>query len=106
MCGIDKGCVGENCAIALAVREIAPNAGVSPMKIFWTGALGRMTIISLLPANVTRMIFLFDKASPKERLKLPEFSFEVDFPDELVERIGIQEVKQILEKSETLEEVV
>lgn len=62
---------------------------------------------AILPSNVTPMIRLFDSLHDirTERLNLPEFHFDVEFPDELVDRIGLSELKSILEKSETLEEV-
>lgn len=112
MCGMtEHAVVGTNCAIALAVRKIAPRALVSDAVILWDSDFlinGHFVAVperdtSILPIEATIMIRRFDGASPIERLSLPEFSFEVDFPDALVEKIGIEEVKEILRKSETLE---
>lgn len=114
MCGTNKNdWVVENCAIALAVRDIAPHAMVTLVNILWDGSFMYHNPnippfdreVSDLPIEAKKMIQLFDSTSPMKRLSLPEFSFEVDFPDVLVEKIGIEEVKAILEKSETLEAV-
>ena len=92
-----------NCAIALAVMEIAPNAQVY-CNIDWGFGTSFPSTDSPLPDVAWNFIQLFDslESTPEKRLKLPEISFEVDFPDELVEKIGIDEVKNILSKSDTL----
>lgn len=109
MCGTSTNpnmLISENCAIALAVREIAPEAKVTGSEIIWSFYdSGLPELYSHLPEQAKQMIQIFDSTSPMKRLDLPEFSFEVDFPDALVEKIGIEEVKAILEKSETLEAV-
>lgn len=96
--------VRQNCAIALAVKTIAPQAEVSCEYIHW---LGENRLIRELPDDAKALVTEFDRLGDNGfysfRLELPEFSFEVDFPDELVEKIGINEVKAILEKSKTLE---
>ena len=78
-CGTDKcdGYTSENCAVALAVRDIFPNAAVDGYNIYTT-----RKFISL-PRFVTEFIRLFDslKYEPKERLKLEPVTFEVDIPD-------------------------
>lgn len=94
--------ITRSCAIALAVREIAPKARVGSHYVSWDGVC--------VPKNSTEhnqgnMITKFDETSPSDRPNLPEFSFEVDFPDSMVEQIGIEELTAILEKSETLEKV-
>lgn len=109
-CGAgDTGIVGNNCAVALAVREICPQALVSSTLIFWldqgTKVSYHNTPTSSLPAEVQRRIIDFDllgEINPGKRLSLGEFSFVVDFPDELVDKIGINEVQRILSTSETL----
>lgn len=108
MCGtgitVSGAEVRKSCAIALAVRDMAPFAEVFKDYIQW---LGEDYGVGKLPLLAMEMILRFDllKDRPTERLNLPEFSFDVDFPDELVDRIGLSELKSILEKSETLEEV-
>jgi hypothetical protein len=39
------------------------------------------------------------------RANMPEFEFEFDIPEEVINYIGIEQVNQILSKSETLEHV-
>lgn len=106
-CGADLADkpINQNCAVALAVREIAPEARVGHASISWTGSSSDCIPEVSLPTFVRNMIHAFDYLAfrPVERLYLPEFSFEVDFPNELVHKIGIEEVKGILSKSETLE---
>lgn len=94
------GSLSENCAIALAIRDIAPKARVSISMVTWDLL---ENLRSILPLEVSEMISLFDTTIPSHRLNLPEFHFFVDFPDELVNEIGLSEVKEILSKSETLE---
>lgn len=98
MCGVHA--LPKGCAIALAVRDIAPNARVAA-TIWWDE---QRIFRSGLPEIAENMIRKFDslKDTPEKRLDLPEFSFEVDFPDAMVEQIGIEQVHAILEKSETL----
>lgn len=117
MCGVSKAMavVSEHCAIALAVRDIAPHALVTGSLILWDSRFylnGEKYYIPLskrktseLPKEAIKMIAKFDQTAPKNRPSLPEFSFEVDFPNALVKQIGIEEVKEILERSETLEAV-
>lgn len=105
MCGVHPNMaasVNENCAVALAVRDIDPNASVGRAHINWSTDFG--WIETKLPAKAIKMISRFDRLfnSPERRLKLKEFSFEVDFPDSLVEQIGIDQVREILTNSETL----
>jgi len=112
MCGTQKrydSSVPTSCAIALAVRKVAPKAYITNTGISWLGIdqvtglyIGRF---SGMPDFVNGIVSAFDalRDKPEERLLLPEFSFEVDFPDELIENIGLDEVKAIMEKSETLE---
>jgi len=112
MCGTQKrydSSVPTSCAIALAVREVAPKAFITNSGISWLG-IDRATGLDIgefsrMPNFVNRMVSIFDALcdEPEERIMLPEFSFEVDFPDELIEEIGLDEVKAILAKSETLE---
>lgn len=106
MCGtgLNFDNVSENCAIALAVRDIFPKASVIYNKIY--PDVNKLYLPNILISDiVNEFISLFDrlKHNPKERLNLPETSFIVDVPDSLIELIGIEEVTKILSKSKTLE---
>jgi len=103
--------VGFNCAIALAIRDILPNAWVGgnciysniDNKIKSVSDLGIKDGDINLPTNAAEFISRFDRNRPEDRLNMEPISFEIDFPDELVEKIGIDEVKEILNNSKTLE---
>lgn len=107
-CGTGDTCntVSSNCAVALAIREIAPKAKVYTDLIAWKGEKYYRwktdEYITRLPQVARHLIVIFDNSYPMQRLQLPEFSFEVEFPDSMVEQIGINEVEKILETSETL----
>ncbi len=109
MCGTkgSKGLVVENCAVALAVRDIFPDAKVKSYSITPFSNLypiqQRQTIP--MPGIAIRFIEDFDslKGKPELRLELPEFSFEINIPDFVLDHIGIKEITDIIEKSETLE---
>ena len=104
MCGAMVGKPnGENCAIALAVRDIFPVAHVGINHIWIDGADSKRLIP--LPESATRFIFQFDllKTNVTQRLKLPEFEFEIEVPEQIIEQIGIQEALDIIENSNTLE---
>lgn len=101
MCGI-KNKFGENCAIALAIRDISTGAVVTYTEIFWD-YYGPSEDESPLPVIAQDFISAFDKSTPEERIEMRPFSFEVDFPDSMIDKIGIDEAKRIIEQSETLE---
>ena len=58
-----------------------------------------------LPLNATSFIINFDNLNetPEKRLDLPEFEFEVELTDKIIESINIDEVKEIIKDSKTLE---
>ena len=100
-CGTEK-CqqwTTQSCAIALAVRDIFPNAHVGGTYIAITH-FDKISIINL-PYKATRFIKTFDflKNLPKMRLQLPEFDFEIEIPEGLINEINIDDIL----KSETLE---
>jgi hypothetical protein len=115
-CGHGAGSnVGSNCAVAVAVLEIFPNAWVShawihlhdvnyPTFGYATEHHAKHSIG--LPPEASAFIALFDEAVPEERLKLDPISFEINVPDEVVSEIGIGEVYRILSESKTLELVI
>lgn len=104
MCGskIFSGPVWTNCAVALAVRDIFPKAEVMSECI---QPFGKSIQEIELPEEAVLFISTFDrlKHAPEARLGMPEISFEIDVPMEVIEKIGIDEAKEILKKSETLE---
>lgn len=120
MCGVKKegifsSRIGANCAVALAVREIFPDAWVDGYDIlpflnkyvslrdFMFKIQERYKIE--LPWDVRVFIQDFDclASTPEERLNMPELEFEVSVPDNVIEKINIDEIKEILKTSKTLE---
>ena len=108
----------ENCAIAIAVKDIFPRAYVAfnfffvDQKLFrqWlhikdekkTQQFERDYGISL-PAKARSFIHRFDYSTPTERSQLNELEFEVDIPDHIIEEhINIEEIKEILNGHPTL----
>lgn len=104
-CPVKSEATTTNCAIALAVREIAPKASVNYNAIFWNGKENIEEPYSNLESHIWNYILAFDQTKPKDRPNLPEFSFEVEFPDSMVEQIGIGQVYKILSESKTLQHV-
>jgi hypothetical protein len=99
--------IGENCAVALAIRDIFPNAWVCPNAILLRKNTACSTdIIIYLPKSAAEFIATFDnlKPNPFERLKLPEFEFEIEIKDEWLEKlVNIDEVKELLKSHPNLE---
>lgn len=100
-----EGLVSQNCAVALAVRDIFPNISVVHSHItIYHHTFGKWgyKMISL-PPEVEPYILNFDKAAPEERENLPEISFDIEISDVIIDTINIEEVKQLLTNHPTLE---
>jgi hypothetical protein len=91
----------ENCAIAIAVREIFPKARVGCVLIYINDSFTNIS----LPLEASLFINKFDELveNPIERLNLPELEFEITLPESYINSINIDEVKEVLKNSETLE---
>lgn len=92
----------QNCAIALAVREIFPNACVSAKCLYFH--IDEDEHVSL-PPHAQVFISLFDFLSPTARASMFDISFEINVPDEVIQQIGIGQVYKILSESRTLSHV-
>jgi|SRR6478752_9144047 len=104
--------VGRNCAIACAIVDIFPNAWVGADSI----TFGKMELIgdtkafiansSLgkidLPIEAQSFIEQFDWLGVDERVLMQPISFNIEIPDEIVERINIEELKPLLANHPTL----
>ncbi len=84
----DLASVAENCAIALAIRDIFPHALVAPGVIIPFGEESHTHAFSEieLPVIATQFINEFDNTLPKDRKKMEPFDFEVDIPDDVLKR--------------------
>ena len=101
-CGLDNDLykIGTNCAVAAALQNIFPQVYVTNFYIFPFGIEHNeaRNLKIALPLVAQQFIKLFDGFSfaPKLRLMLPEFEFVVDIPDEIINLINIDEVKEII----------
>jgi len=91
--------VTANCAIALAVRELFPEASVGCETMMLAGCSVR------LPNEASLFINEFDSNGPVHRQLMPPISFEIDVPDYVIDQIGIGQVYKALSESKTLEHV-
>ncbi len=98
-CGIELHVAERNCAVALALRDIFPNVYVTNDSIYPFGIdFKKDTEIKIpLPVIAQQFIKLFDGFShiPNLRLSLPEFEFCVEIPDDVIEQIDIEEVREL-----------
>ena len=99
--GNEKHEVGKNCAVAFALIDIFPDVYVTNYYIFPFGSeYEKEQVLKIpLPIVAQQFIKLFDGFSltPKLRLLLPEFEFTIDVPDEVIEQINIDEVRELIE---------
>ncbi len=92
--------IGKNCAVAFALTDIFPNVYVTNYYIFPFGIdCENVHVLKIqLPIIAQQFIKLFDgfRLTPKLRLILPEFEFTIDIPDEVIEQINIDEVRELI----------
>ena len=92
--------IGKNCAVAFALIDIFPNVYVTGYYIFPFGIdYEKEQVLGIpLPIVAQQFIKLFDAfyLTPKLRLLLPEFEFTIDVPDEVIEQINIDEVRELI----------
>jgi hypothetical protein len=91
----------ENCAIALAVRDIFPNAIVGIKDMFFGVDVVESPIS--LPIVARRFIAEFDSSSPDLRIKMNPVSFEITVPNYVIDKINIDELRPLLVNHPTLE---
>lgn len=101
MCGTEgfPRIISQNCAVALAVRDIFPLASIGPVSI---KLFVKNHFELLLPEEARAFIHDFDMlrtTNPKARLGLRPFEFEIELPELLIDQIKIDDIY----KSETLE---
>ena len=96
----DLEIIGENCAIALALKHIFPDVNVTgdciyPFGMDYNDKWDELKI--KLPKIAQDFIKVFDSLSaiPNQRLRLPEFEFEISIPDEIIAEINIEEIRAL-----------
>lgn len=114
------GCMMDRCAISQAIADVFPDAATGysciipfamqwPLgeqwSINWAEARTKMPSDNYieLPESAYEFISLFDRTPEKERKNLPEFSFEIEIHDRIIERINIDEIRPLLQNHPTLE---
>jgi hypothetical protein len=104
--GNDDRRVENNCAIAIALADIFPKVYVTDLYIFPFGIEGdkEKDIKISMPVIAQQFIKLFDgfRFAPRLRLVLPAFEFTIDIADEVIEQVNIDDVKELIEKADTV----
>jgi hypothetical protein len=105
LCGHGEEMVLNNCAVALACREIFPDCYVDDSYLRPFGNRNNEELFIKLPPAARIFIRRFDSlaSQPELRLNLPETEFEVELPQQLVDAINIEDLLQVLKSSSTLE---
>jgi hypothetical protein len=97
--------IENSCAIAFALADIFPKVHITNLCIFPFGTYGdkENNIKIPMPLIAQQFIKLFDgfRLTPKLRLLLPEFEFTIDVPDEVIEQINIDDVRELIEAAGT-----
>jgi hypothetical protein len=98
--------IGNSCAVAFALMDIFPNVYVTNYYVFPFGIADEkeQKLKIPLPIIAQQFIKLFDgfRLTPKLRLLLPEFEFTIDIPDEVIEQINIDEVRELIKEDKTI----
>lgn len=101
-CELMEGSRTTNCAISLAVREIFPEAETM-LRVIYPSVITYEKIE--IPQEAQDFIVIFDRKDPEARALMTPIEFEVELTDEVIEAlpINIDEAKEILKNSSTLE---
>ncbi len=101
---------GNRCAIAIALKDIFPDVYVAAHCLypFGNGSEETSKICMPLPVVARQFIKLFDGfyLTPALRLLLPEFDFTIEIPDEVIDRINIDELTSLISHSRTVSDWV
>jgi len=99
--------IGNNCAVAFALKDIFPDVYVTDCYIFPFGIASQKgkDIKILLPVIAQQFIKLFDGfyLMPNLRTSLPEFEFIINIPAEVLDLINIDEVTTLIEGNKKME---
>jgi hypothetical protein len=102
--------VDENCAFAVALREIFPKAAVATEKAWLYGRSmdgmlwpqRRSGLIDLPPA-MSDFIRKFDFTTLGERVMMIGQEFDLELPDCIIDNINIDEIQEVLKNTPHLE---
>lgn len=106
LCGAkDDEEVPSNCAIALAVRQLFPDAFVGARYIdpfYHSEEISHAGHI-VLPIAAQNFITEFDSYTMIQRLRMPHLEFEVDIPDVIINALPLPDISKLIKDSRTLE---
>ena len=95
-CNGEISSIGNNCAIAIALKDLFPSVHVKEDYIlpFGIDPIEQPDLKIPLPEIARQFIKLFDgfRLTPRLRLLLPEFEFIIEIPDEVIDQINISEL--------------
>ena len=96
----DVETIGDNCAIARAMKDIFPDAFVTGQDIYPFGIDEDNKLADLkitMPKIAQDFIIAFDTLceNPNSRPLLPEFEFDISIPDEIISQINIDEIRTL-----------
>ena len=100
-CGHQAPENGSHCAIAIALKDIFPDAYVAADCVYPFGntdeACRKISIP--LPPIARQFVKLFDGfyLTPGLRLLLPAFEFPIELQDEVIDMINIDEVRKVIQ---------
>lgn len=95
--------IQTNCAVALAVREIFPKCYVKTYTITEHFVKEMSAWEIPLPEEVSSFIEAFDSLEPEQRVQMTPFEFEIPIPQEVIDSISIEGIKELIKDSKTLE---
>jgi len=102
MCGFDNiRDMTTNCAIALAIRDVFPQAIVETEELYFFG--DDKGPKASLPKKAINFIIDFDLNEPDLRVDMNPISFNITIPAKVIKQINIEEVKILLTNHPTLE---
>lgn len=105
-CSEKKGFISQTCAVAVAVKELFPNAQVNGSQLDpWIGPPNREERLIELPSHVRKFIQQFDRSTSEERIRMEPISFDIQLTRMIIGAIGEEKVNHILLTSKTLERV-
>lgn len=108
-CGIHKRYKGDSCGIAVAIIDLFPSAQIGNSAAFLLSDGPNMQDERskvYLPISAIHFIYWFDQSNPEQRVLMQPFSFEIEVPEYVIEKIGIGEMYRVLSESKTLELVM
>ncbi len=110
MCMIEQA--ASNCAISIAIIDLFPQARTYQ---FTCNLLGDVDCTDVdctdmdsvtLPFEATSFIKRFDNSVASQRVLMTPFSFEIEVPEYVIEKIGLNHIYKVLSESKSMELVM